>query len=72
MLKGSQVKVGDVVRMKKAHPCGSDLWQITRTGMDFGMKCCGCGHFVMLARSKFEKAAKAIVKQAEEETANQS
>lgn len=62
MLSGSFVHVGDVVKMKKAHPCGSDEWEITRTGMDFGMKCCGCGHFVMLARSKFEKAAKAIVK----------
>ena len=62
MLSGSSVHVGDVVKMKKAHPCGSDEWEITRTGMDFGMKCCGCGHFVMLARSKFEKAAKAIVK----------
>ena len=56
--------VGDIVKMKKAHPCGSDEWEITRTGMDFGMKCCGCGHFVMLARTKFEKAAKAVVKSA--------
>ena len=64
MLSGSSVHVGDVVKMKKAHPCGSDEWEITRTGMDFGMKCCGCGHFVLLARSKFEKAAKAIVKAA--------
>ena len=62
MLSGSTIHVGDVVKMKKAYPCGSDEWEITRTGMDFGMKCCGCGHFVMLARPKFEKAAKAIVK----------
>lgn len=64
MLSGKDVNVGDIVKMKKAHPCGSDEWEITRTGMDFGMKCCGCGHFVMLARSKFEKAAKAVVKSA--------
>lgn len=57
--------VGDVVRMKKAHPCGSSEWEITRTGMDFGMKCCGCGHFVMLPRVKFMKACKAVVKRAE-------
>ena len=62
MLSGKDVNVGDIVKMKKAHPCGSDEWEITRTGMDFGMKCCGCGHFVLLARVKFEKAAKAIVK----------
>ena len=53
--------VGDIVRMKKKHPCGSDLWEILRTGMDFGIKCQGCGHFVMLPRPKFEKAARAIV-----------
>lgn len=67
MLSGKDVNVGDIVKMKKAHPCGSDEWEITRTGMDFGMKCCGCGHFVMLARTKFEKAAKAVVKSAEAE-----
>ena len=53
--------VGDVVRMKKKHPCGSDLWRITRTGMDFGMKCEGCGHAVMIPRTKFERMARAIV-----------
>lgn len=68
MLSGKDVNVGDIVKMKKAHPCGSDEWEITRTGMDFGMKCCGCGHFVMLARTKFEKAAKAVVKSAEQKS----
>ena len=47
--------------MRKAHPCGSALWQITRTGMDFGMKCHGCGHFVMLPRVKFERMVKSVV-----------
>ncbi len=63
MLSASSLKLGDVVKMKKAHPCGSDEWQITRIGMDIGMKCCGCGHYVMLARPKFEKAAKSVVEQ---------
>lgn len=53
--------VGDIVKMRKAHPCGSDLWQVTRTGMDFGMKCHGCGHFVMLPRVKFERMVKSVV-----------
>ena len=53
--------VGDVVKMRKAHPCGSALWQITRTGVDFGMKCRGCGHFVMLPRVKFERMVKEVV-----------
>ena len=52
--------VGDIVKMKKAHPCGSDLWEILRTGMDFGLKCQGCGRFVMLPRPKFEKMAKGL------------
>lgn len=67
MLSAKEVNVGDVVKMKKPHPCGSDAWEITRVGMDFGMKCCGCGHYVMLARTKFEKAAKAVVKRADAE-----
>lgn len=53
--------VGDIVKMRKAHPCGSDLWQVIRTGMDFGMKCQGCGHFVMLPRVKFERMVKSVV-----------
>lgn len=56
--------IGDVVRMKKPHPCGSDQWEITRTGIDFGLKCLGCGHRVLLARPKFVKAVKAVVRSA--------
>lgn len=54
-------EIGDIVKMKKTHPCGSDLWEITRTGMDFGIKCQGCGRWVMIPRIKFEKAVKTIV-----------
>ncbi|MDK2986574.1 MAG: hypothetical protein PWQ96_2218, partial [Clostridia bacterium] len=41
-------KIGDIVKMKKQHPCGTDLWKITRVGMDFRIKCTGCGRSVML------------------------
>lgn len=58
-----QYNIGDVVKMKKMHPCGSYEWEITRTGMDFGLKCIKCGRFVMIPRPKFEKAVKAVVKQ---------
>ncbi|HCB93378.1 MAG TPA: DUF951 domain-containing protein [Selenomonas sp.] len=51
-------QVGDIVRMKKPHPCGSHEWQILRTGMDFRLKCRGCGHLVMLPRTQFEKMAR--------------
>ena len=51
--------VGDVVQTKKGHPCGSKLWEITRVGIDFKLKCLGCGHLIMVERPK---ALKMIVK----------
>ncbi len=56
-----EFNVGDVVELKKQHPCGSKHWEITRTGMDFRIKCSGCGHQVMLPRPKFEKSVKKIL-----------
>lgn len=53
--------IGDVVQMKKTHPCGSNEWKVTRIGIDFAMECCGCGHRVMIPRPKFEKAVKKII-----------
>ena len=58
--------VGDVVRVKKPHPCGSNTWEILRTGMDFRLKCTGCGHMILIPRAKFEKMVRAIVQGAEE------
>ena len=49
------IKLGDVLVMKKPHPCGEKRWLVLRTGADFRLKCLGCGHEVMGARSKFEK-----------------
>ncbi|MBO8168647.1 MAG: DUF951 domain-containing protein [Thermoanaerobacteraceae bacterium] len=60
-----QYFLGDVVRMKKPHPCGSDKWEVLRTGMDFRIKCLGCGRQVMLPRRKFEKSVKEIVSRIE-------
>ena len=48
-------KIGDVIKMKKAHPCGTNQWEITRVGMDFRLKCRGCGRQVMLPRKQVEK-----------------
>ena len=56
--------VGDIVRMKKAHPCGSHAWEILRTGMDFRLKCQGCGHLVMMPRTKFERLVREVVRPA--------
>ena len=58
-------RIGDVVRMKKPHPCGSNEWELLRTGMDFRLKCLGCGHLVMLPRPKFEKMVRTVVRRAD-------
>lgn len=55
------IKVGDVLQMKKPHPCGSHNWLVLRVGMDFKLRCSGCGHEVMLPRAKAEKNVKKIV-----------
>ena len=54
-------KVGDIVEMKKPHPCGSHQWEIIRVGADFRIICTGCGRRVMLPRPKFERAVKKII-----------
>ena len=54
--------IGDIVKTKKQHPCGSKEGEVTRVGVDFKLKCIGCGHVVMLPR---EKALKIITKKIE-------
>lgn len=54
------IRINDRLTMKKPHPCGSFTWVVTRIGMDFKMRCDGCGHLVMLPRSKVEKNIKKI------------
>ncbi|MEG0721055.1 MAG: DUF951 domain-containing protein [Lachnospiraceae bacterium] len=57
-----QYEVGDQVRMKKKHPCGSYQWEILRVGADFRLKCVGCGHQIMLSRKLVDKNTKDILK----------
>ena len=56
-----EIKLGDVVRLKKMHPCGSYEWQVVRLGADIGIKCVKCQHRVLLARSTFERKVKEFV-----------
>ncbi len=49
------LNVGDIIELKKAHPCGSKQWEILRIGMDFRIKCCKCSHQVMISRNKLKK-----------------
>ena len=50
-----EYEVGDIVKLKKKHPCGSFEWEILRVGADFRLKCTGCGHQIMIARKLVEK-----------------
>lgn len=60
-------ELGDVIKMKKAHPCGTNQWEILRVGMDFRLKCCGCGHQVMLPRKQVEKSFRGKIAQNDRE-----
>jgi len=55
-----EIHVNDVLKMKKTHPCGSQKWLVLRVGMDFKLRCQGCGHEVMLPRSRAEKNIRGI------------
>lgn len=57
--------IGDIVKMKKEHPCGCDEWEILRVGMDIRIKCLKCGRMVLMPRPKFEKGIKKILKTVE-------
>jgi hypothetical protein len=57
-------EVGDIVRLKKQHPCGSYEWEILRVGADFRLKCRICGHQIMLPRKNVEKSTKELIKKA--------
>lgn len=54
-------KLGSVVIMKKSHPCGENLWKITRLGVDIKIKCTKCNREIMLSRLDFEKKLKKVV-----------
>lgn len=62
MNKNVNIEVGDIIKLKKKHPCGSFEWEVLRVGMDFRLKCMGCEHQVMLARKLVEKNLKEIRK----------
>jgi len=53
--------IGDIVQMRKQHPCGGYQWEVMRIGADFRIKCLTCGRQVMLPRPKFEKGVKKVI-----------
>lgn len=56
-------KVGQIVRLKKPHPCGGDTWKILRVGMDFRIECRGCGRSLMVPRKTVEKSFRGFVEE---------
>lgn len=54
--------VGDVIQTKKPHPCGANTFSVLRVGMDFRIRCTGCGHEVMLPRAKIEKNIRKVIR----------
>ena len=55
-----KIEVGDVLNMKKSHPCGSNRFEVLRVGADFRLKCLGCGHQIMMKRTLAEKSTKSV------------
>lgn len=60
-------QIGDIVRLRKPHPCGGYEWEIVRLGADIGLKCQTCQHRVLLTRRELEKRLKTFVKRAQEQ-----
>ena len=56
-----ELKIGDILRMKKPHPCGGSLWTVSRLGADIGMNCQECGRYLLLARSQLAQRLKQVV-----------
>ncbi len=57
-----EIEVGNILVLKKKHPCGSNEWKVLRVGMDLRLKCLGCDHMVMVPRNKITKSIKNIKK----------
>jgi hypothetical protein len=60
-----KIFLGDVVRMRKTHPCGSDQWEVVRLGADIGIRCLKCGRRVLMPRVKFERRIRAFIRRGE-------
>ncbi len=60
MTNNRDIRVGDIVKLKKPHPCGNSRWEILRIGADFRLRCLGCSRTLMMPRRKVEKAVREI------------
>jgi hypothetical protein len=60
-----EIRLGDIVRLRKAHPCGGYDWEVVRLGADIGIRCLTCQHKILLPRAAFERRVKEVVRRAE-------
>ena len=65
------LRMDDVVQMRKPHPCGNSHWRVVRLGADIGLKCHGCGRRILLSRRELNRRMKAIVQKAEDNLADE-
>lgn len=65
-MKPLKLLIGDVVRTRKTHPCGSDRWEIVRLGADIGIRCMGCGRHVLMPRTKLERRIKEFLRRGQD------
>lgn len=65
-----EMRMNDVIRLKKPHPCGSTDWEVVRLGADIGLKCKGCGRRIMLTRREVAKRMKTYVYKADDDPAS--
>ena len=57
------IRLNDILVMKKPHPCGEKRWLVLRVGADFRLRCLGCGHEIMAPRRKVEKSIRKVIKE---------
>jgi hypothetical protein len=67
-----EIEVGDVVKLKKPHPCGVNEWEVTKLGMDIGLTCLGCGRKVRLVRYDFDRRFRGYIRRYKDLSGRQS
>ncbi len=60
-----RLRLGDVIRLRKPHPCGEDRWEVLRTGADVRIRCLGCGRLLLVPRASLEKRIRAVASRSE-------
>ncbi|GAV25157.1 hypothetical protein ciss_10900 [Carboxydothermus islandicus] len=62
MVDPREIQIGDIIKLKKPHPCGSYEWEVLKIGIDFRLKCTGCAHIILVPREKIIRKIRAVRK----------